>query len=98
MTDSGIEKTENGFSITGELSFATVNRLLDASSGVDFKDRPLFEIDLRGITRADSAGLALLVEWTAKARLHGTNIHFRNMPGQMRAIARITEIDKLLSL
>ena len=98
MSGSGIEETESGFSITGEMSFATVNSLLAASSGFNFTGRPVLDIDLGGITRADSAGLALLVEWTAKARLGATDIRFRNMPAQMREIARMTEVDKLLSL
>lgn len=97
MSDAAIEKTNGRFSIKGEMSFKTVNGLLAQSSALGFDGTPLY-IDLDQVTRADSSGLALLVEWTARARRGDTKICFLNMPGQMREIARMTEVDTFLPM
>jgi phospholipid transport system transporter-binding protein len=53
-------------------------------------------VDLAGITDADSAGLAVLVEWLAAARARGAGLRYENVPGQLLAIARISDLDGLL--
>lgn len=98
MSDAAIEQSDGGLSIKGEMSFATVDRLLAQSSALSFNGYPVLNIDLGQVSRADSAGLALLVEWLARARRGNTEICFLNMPGQMRDIARMTEVDTLLPL
>lgn len=95
MSNATLEETSSGFSVAGEISFGTVNRLLSVSLRI-FESKPVLEIDLRGVGRADSAGLALLVEWMARAQRRNTDIQFLNMPEQMREIARMTEVDALL--
>ncbi|MGH8551336.1 MAG: STAS domain-containing protein [Methylococcales bacterium] len=98
MSNAAIEQTDGGFSIDGEMSFATVNRLLAQSSALSFDGYPVLNIDLGRVHRADSAGLALLVEWMDRAKRGNTEICFLNMPEQMRDIARMTELDTLLPL
>ncbi|MGH8477561.1 MAG: STAS domain-containing protein [Methylococcales bacterium] len=98
MSDAAIKTTERGFSVTGEMSFVTVKQLIEISSSLNFNNRSVLEIDLSGVSRADSAGLALVVEWMAKARRGNTEIHFLNMPRQMREIAGVTEVDTILPL
>lgn len=53
------------------------------------------EIDLGAVTRMDSAGVALLLEWqrTAPAALH-----YRNPPAQMRAIVDFCGLEDILAL
>ena len=55
-------------------------------------------VDLKGITRADSAGLALLVECLRESELAGNSIVFLNVPAQMLSIARVCGLDEILSL
>ncbi|MGH8560251.1 MAG: STAS domain-containing protein [Methylococcales bacterium] len=98
MSCATIEKTDRGFSINGEMSFATVHRLLEVSQLLNFNSEPILEIDLGRVSRADSAGLTLVVEWMARAKRGNTDIRFRNIPKQMREIASMTEVDKILSL
>ena len=43
-------------------------------------------IDLSGITRADSAGVALLLDWLRQAKAAQASLTYRNAPAQMRAI------------
>ncbi len=55
------------------------------------------EIDLTGVTRSDSAGLALLVGWIAAARANHIALTFRGVPQRLLAIAKISEVDGLLT-
>lgn len=88
-------ETEGEFALRGSLSFDTVPGLWAQADGV-FQDAPALTIDLGGVERADSAGLALLIEWTRQARDHGQTIRFVNLPEQMLAIARVSGLDNIL--
>ncbi|WP_258868027.1 lipid asymmetry maintenance protein MlaB [Alkalilimnicola ehrlichii] len=46
--------------------------------------------------RADSAGLALLVEWTRVAQMQGQDIRFVKMSPQMQAIAEVSGLQDVL--
>jgi phospholipid transport system transporter-binding protein len=51
---------------------------------------------LRAVTRADSAGLALMVEWLREARRRGGRLEVVNMPDQMFGIAHMSKLDRVL--
>jgi phospholipid transport system transporter-binding protein len=53
-------------------------------------------VDLSGVDRIDSAGLALLVEWLREARRKGTSIRFENIPVRMLAIAKVCGLEQIL--
>jgi len=53
-------------------------------------------VDLAGITSGDSAGLAVLVEWMSAARARGGSVRYEAVPGQILAIARISDLEELL--
>lgn len=98
MSVAGVSRGPDGrLILAGELSFATVTRLHGEA-------RPLFaqqgdiRVDLQDIERADSAGLALLIEWMRNARELGKSIQFLNIPQQMLAIARVSSLDQVLPL
>jgi phospholipid transport system transporter-binding protein len=54
-------------------------------------------IDLSRVTEADSAGLAVLVEWLATAAARGATIHYEGIPAQILAVARISDLEALLT-
>jgi phospholipid transport system transporter-binding protein len=90
------------FQVSGDLVFETVPELLEQGralldTGVDAGVTGI-ELDFNGVTRADSAGLALLIEWMRSARRLRLNIVFRNVPEQMLAIARVSGVDGILPL
>ncbi len=85
------------FELRGDLDLATVTALAEelprpagAGSAVT--------VDLAGVERADSAGLALLVDWTARAAASGEQLVFRDPPAQLLAIARASGVDRILRL
>ena len=55
------------------------------------------EIDLAKVTRVDSAGLALLLEWSVAARGMGRTLCYRNVPPAVAALAGISDVSELLA-
>ena len=86
--------------VTGVLDFSTVAALsqsgavLLAGSIVDGALR----IDLSGVTRADSAGIALLLGWLRIAHQRGAVLQFLAVPEQMVLIAGTCGVQGLLGL
>ena len=83
-------------SVEGELTFGTAAAMLRDSKGLFRGHAPSLEIDLSGVHRADSAGLALLVHWLREAHRNGRDIVFHNLPRQMLAIARVSDLEDIL--
>lgn len=86
----------NVFTLSGKLDFETVPALLKASSGMFTRDAML-QVDLGGVSQANSAAMALLIEWKSMAVRSGSTIHFANLPVQIERIATVCKIDDLLS-
>lgn len=80
---------------SGELDFATAAAAL-AAGDVLLATGPRWTVDLSGVTSGDSAGVAVLLEWLSSAAARGATLRFESIPGQMQAIARISELQDLL--
>ena len=92
-----LEQADDGrLVLSGELSMATVPTLL--AQGLHSAEAAEVRVDLQGVTRADSAGVALLIEWQRAARRQQRRLRFQNIPPQMLAIARLCGVDELLAL
>lgn len=93
-----LKKADDGrLLLSGELSMATVPALLKHDHLQSGGEGEIC-IDLQDVQRADSAGVALLIEWQRAARQQQQTIRFQNIPSQMLAIARLSGVDELLSL
>jgi len=91
-----VQQGEGRYLVNGELSFATVTDLLRQSQGL-FAGESSLQLDLSGVTHADSAGLSLLIEWLRQARLQGKQLRYLALPAQLQALANISEVSGLLS-
>jgi phospholipid transport system transporter-binding protein len=80
---------------TGALDFTTVTALL-AASRAWFAAGTDIVIDLAGVTQADSAGVALMVEWLRLARRAGGRVEFRNTPAQIRNLIAVSGLGEAL--
>lgn len=90
-----IESTGDGhYSITGELGFDTVPVLYPGP----FTGESGIQLDLAGVSRADSAGLALLVQWAQDARQRDAKIDFCNIPDQLAAMIKVAELQSVFGL
>lgn len=83
------------FALRGVFGFRTARAVLERSELL-FGDTQVIKVDLSGVTETDSAGLALLIEWVNWARQRRREIRFFDIPRQIRAIAKISEVEDLL--
>jgi len=85
------------FVARGPLTFATA-RLARESGLAAFAatGSGQIEVDCSGITSSDSGGMTVLLDWLAFAKRTGRSLHFTHLPGQVQAIAQITDVLELL--
>ena len=87
----------NKYAVSGPLTFATARGAL--ASGIaafsSASGSPI-EVDFAAVGAADSAGLAVLLEWLAWARRSGRELRYSHVPEAICAIARICEVESLL--
>lgn len=84
--------------LAGELSFAQVPAALErARAAIESGDGPI-ELDLSGVTRVDSAGLALLLELARLARRRNRELRCTRAPEQLRRLADFFGLSPLLAL
>ena len=81
--------------IQGALDFTTAREVLD-SVAVHIADNATLNIDLSGVTRANSAGLALMIEWLATARRKDHAVTFHHIPDGLRQLAGVCQVDGLI--
>jgi phospholipid transport system transporter-binding protein len=84
--------------ISGELSFKNATAALDAARAALNGGQGPFEVDLSGITRADSAALALLLELARQARGRNRELRCLGAPEQLRRLAGFFGVTEVLAL
>ncbi len=82
--------------LSGVLDLSTVPAALDAVRSALDRTGALV-VDLAGVERADSAGLALLVACLREAADRHAALRFRNLPADMLKIANVTGLDAVLA-
>jgi phospholipid transport system transporter-binding protein len=83
--------------VAGALTFETVPDL-HRNSASWFEGAGELILDLAQVERADSAGLALLIEWLRRAQIANRTLRFTNIPVQVQTLIRINGLqDALLS-
>jgi phospholipid transport system transporter-binding protein len=90
-------RADGALEVSGELTFATVPAVLAANNG-KFTGAGALTVDLAGVSRADSAGVALLVEWLRLARRAGRELRYVNMPRQTEQLIRVSGLERVFAL
>ena len=80
--------------LEGELTLARVRDWLARADELASADR----VDLAKVTRVDSAGAALLLELTRRARRDGRELVFVNAGQPLRSLLEFLQIDRVLKL
>lgn len=83
--------------LSGVLNFTTVPQINKQYSPL-FALKKSITVNLQNITYSDSSGLALLAEWTRRARKNNKEIKYINIPRQMRTIAEVTGLALILPI
>ena len=96
MADFALSRAADGrLAASGALGFETAARALREGTALIVGPGDQV-VDLGGIVEGDSAGLAVLVEWLATARARGVGLRYENLPAQLLAVAKISDLDGLL--
>ena len=92
------EPTAGRVTVSGDLTFASAREARQLGLLVlDGSRAERIVIDCSAVTRADSAGLAVLLDWLAWGRRRTRAVSLENLPASLLAIARISEVDGLLT-
>lgn len=95
MNKLSIIKEKPGyFIVDGDLTFSAMDKKTVTSFGFLAGHKEI-TIDLGGVGNADSAGLALMLEWIKVSRSKKISLRFRNIPQQLLNLAKLSGIDKL---
>jgi len=96
VSEAGISrKGEGRYAISGDLTFTTVPELLRSGYG-GLGGGGQVQVDLAGITRVDSAGIALLIDLARTVRKRGGDISLLHAPPQLIAIAGVSGLEAVL--
>ncbi len=86
------------FALSGELTMQTVPNVARESLGIINRMSGEIKINLAQVVRADSAGLALLIDWLRTAQRNKFKIEFEHLPEQLMQIAKLSELNELLPI
>ncbi len=99
MSDGKINTGEDGtVHLDGELNFASTPGMYRELESRFTGSGSILNINLAGISHADSSGLALLLEWQAMAHKLDRRLHIINAPANLLRLAKLCEAEKLLDI
>lgn len=81
------------FIVDGDLTFSAIDKKT-VSSFAFLASGKQITIDFARVGNADSAGLALIIEWIKQARSKRVQLRFRNIPDQLLNLAKLSGLDK----
>lgn len=88
-----VKEGSGHFIVDGDLTFSAIDKKT-VSSFAFLTATKQTTIDLGGVGNADSAGLALMIEWIKVTRSKRVQLRFRNIPEQLLNLAKLSGLDK----
>jgi phospholipid transport system transporter-binding protein len=82
---------DSSYRILGEMTFGTARQLHRESERL-FAGEQMLTLDLSQVNRADSAGLALLLEWRAWMQAVDGSLCVKGLPESILAIAQLCQV------
>jgi len=96
MSRAVLARLERGrFRVAGDLDFAGVAALVGESKQL-FADGGDIYVDLADVAHANSAGLAIVLDWLARARREGRRLFLVNLPESMCRLAELSNLEDLI--
>jgi phospholipid transport system transporter-binding protein len=83
--------------LSGPLTFVTASQAWTEARRLLARGAPT-RLDLAGLTRVDSAGLACVVGWAADSSRNGRKLQVVNPPEGLCALAEVCEVAPLLGM
>jgi phospholipid transport system transporter-binding protein len=99
VTALRIERLDAGHArIEGRLGFAEAAAALARGNELYGAGNGDIRVDLTGLDGVDSATLAVLLAWAARARSAGMALHFAAIPDDLKALAHLCDAEPLLGI
>ncbi len=96
---SPINYTEEGFNLSGELTFSTVSSVLDkANSHINNLQANPIVIDFLKLDKIDSAGIALLLAWKRSCETNNKKLQINNAQKQAVSLIKTNKLHTLLEI
>ena len=86
---------DGGWRYDGALTLDAATEVLQASQSLPFPDSGV--VDLRGLTHADSAALAVIMALKRRATAEGRALVVTGMPASLRSLAVVYGVEDLLT-
>jgi len=87
----------DAYRLEAALTFATVAMLRKPGLALIAGAGGGLTFDLEAVPAVDSAGLALLIDWLASARARSCELHYAKPAQTLLSLARLSEVEPLLS-
>ena len=94
---ASITLSQNSFLVEGSINFDTAVSLWTTSLPLLKNSKELL-FDFSNVIKANSAALALLLEWIKYARDEQKKIVFQHLPSQLISVATVAGISQFLSV
>jgi len=98
MSDTIQQISENKIVVHGDLIFNTVGAIYEQNKDLITSNGSEIEISLAGVMRADSSGLALIIEWSRVASAMNRPLKFTHVPQQILDLAKLSSLEELFNL
>lgn len=79
------------------LTFASVPAISEQGSDLIAAAADTLVFDLQRVPAIDSAGLALLVDWLARARVRECKLSYVQPPQTLLSLAKLSDVERLFS-
>ena len=100
MTTATLTTDAKGqMTLQGHLDADSVVALLkQGEQCIDDQSIDTIYIDLQGVTHANSAGVALLVNWLRHAKRQAKSLRFTHVPAQVASIIQLSGLEQVLQI
>lgn len=88
-----------GFNLHGDLNFTNVMPLYQQGAKLiaGFNPTSLVQIDFSGLTSANSAAIALMVDWLRYAKKAGKSLQFLNLSSEIQSLLQAAEMNHVIT-
>lgn len=90
-----IRQDGNRYSIEGPVTIGTVRAVMDEGASLFNHDGEVV-VDMATVNEVDSSAVSLMLEWLREAESRRQQLHFVNIPSNIRSLAAMYGVQELI--